>query len=54
MLVGCYKVDIYWTDHPEQARVTLITDWSARSEGVNVPQSYTVNLLEPPTTMTFT
>ena len=33
MFVGCYKVDIYWSDHPKQGRLVLVTDWSKRTTG---------------------
>ena len=48
MFVGCYKVDIYWSDHPKQGRLVLVTDWSKRTTGVELPPNYTVRFLAPP------
>lgn len=42
-LVGCNVNDpIYNTTHPDQGKITLTTDWTARTAGINIPASYTV------------
>ncbi|MCD7899845.1 MAG: FimB/Mfa2 family fimbrial subunit [Bacteroides sp.] len=42
-LSGCdVKDPIYNTDHPGKGKVTLTTDWSNRSEGIDIPSSYKV------------
>ena len=46
-LAGCdVKDPIYNTDHPENGKVTLATDWSARTAGIDIPASYTVTVGE--------
>ncbi|WP_294139323.1 hypothetical protein [uncultured Sanguibacteroides sp.] len=43
LLSGCdVKDPIYNTAHPEKGQITLTTDWSARTVGVDIPASYTV------------
>lgn len=44
-LTGCNVKDtIYDPIPPEQATITLTTDWSKRSEGIDIPGSYTIKL----------
>lgn len=46
-LAGCdVKDPIYNTDHPENGKITLTTDWSARTAGIDIPTSYTVAVNE--------
>lgn len=47
VLAGCYKVDIYWSTHPDTGKITLITDWSKRSPDADIPNPYNIQLLEP-------
>ena len=47
VLAGCYKVQIYWTNHPELGKITLITDWSKRSPDAAMPDPYQIHLLSP-------
>lgn len=47
VLAGCYKVDIFWTNHPETARIILTTDWSKRSPQAVMPDLYGIRLLSP-------
>lgn len=47
LLAGCYKVDIFWTNHPETARIILTTDWSKRSSDAEMPDQYGILLLSP-------
>ena len=47
MLTACdVKDPIYETDHPGQGKITLTTDWTNRTTGVEVPASYTVKVGE--------
>ena len=40
---GCNVKDtIYNTAHPEKGRVTLTTDWTQRTAGIEIPAGYTV------------
>lgn len=42
-LAGCDVEDpIYNTPHPDQGMVTLTTDWTNRTAGIDIPASYTV------------
>lgn len=47
LLAGCYKVKIYWTHHPDTARITLTTDWSERSANAAMPEQYSIRLVDP-------
>lgn len=43
LLSGCdVKDPIYNTAHPDEGQITLTTDWSARTAGIDIPASYTV------------
>lgn len=47
LLYACdVKDPIYETDHPGYGKITLTTDWSNRTSGVEVPASYTVKVGE--------
>ena len=42
-LAGCdVKDPIYNTPHPDHGTVTLTTDWTNRTAGIDIPASYTV------------
>lgn len=42
-LTGCNVEDpIHETPHPEHGKITLTTDWTTRSTGINIPSNYTV------------
>lgn len=43
LLAGCdVKAPIYDTPHPDRGQITLTTDWTQRTPGVDIPASYTV------------
>lgn len=42
-LTGCVKVTIQDAEHSNRGKLFLITDWSQRSEGVEIPERYTVD-----------
>lgn len=45
LLSGCdVKDPIYDTPHPQHGKITLTTDWTGRTEGINVPAGYTVQI----------
>lgn len=45
LLSACnVKDDIHETEHPEQGKITVTTDWTNRGEGIAVPGSYTVRV----------
>ena len=42
-LAGCdVKDPIYNTPHPGHGKITLTTDWTSRTAGIDIPASYTV------------
>lgn len=42
-MTGCDKKDDNFnTDHPDQGQITLTTDWTQRTAGIDIPASYTV------------
>lgn len=42
---SCSVMDpIYDTPHPNHGTVTLTTDWTARTEGIDIPSAYTVKI----------
>lgn len=43
-LTSCVKDELYDTPHPDHGKVTLTTDWSARGEGIAVPERWTMNI----------
>ena len=46
-LSGCdVKDPIYNTAHPDKGQITLTTDWTQRTTGVDIPASYTVSVDE--------
>lgn len=43
LLAGCdVKDPIYNTPHPDKGQITLTTDWTRRTAGVDIPANYTV------------
>lgn len=43
LLAGCdVKDPIYNTPHPDKGQITLTTDWTRRTTGVDIPANYTV------------
>lgn len=45
LLSSCdVKDPIYNTDHPDNGKITLTTDWSARGTGIDVPATYRVRM----------
>lgn len=51
LLTGCdIKDPIYETSHPEQGKITFMTDWSNIGEGLTAPGSYTIKVGEYSTT----
>ena len=54
MFVGSYKIDIYWSEYPEQGRAVLITDCPKHSSGVDIPPNYVIQVVDPPAKEVFT
>lgn len=47
LLSGCdVKDPIYNTAHPDEGQITLTTDWTERTAGIDIPASYTVAVNE--------
>lgn len=45
VLAGCdVKDPIYDTDHPDKGKITLTTNWTKRTAGADIPQSYTARV----------
>lgn len=42
ILSSCVKDDLYDTPHPQHGKITVTADWSARGEGVDVPEKWNV------------
>lgn len=43
-LASCVKDDLYDTPHPDSGRVTVNADWSARGDGIDVPETWNVSI----------
>ena len=43
-LTSCVKDELFDTPHPDHGKVTVTADWSARGEGIAVPDKWTVNI----------
>ena len=43
-LTSCVKDELFDTPHPDHGKVTVAADWSARGEGIAVPDKWTVNI----------
>lgn len=41
-LTSCVKDDLYDTPHPDHGKVAVTADWTARGEGIAVPEEWTV------------
>jgi hypothetical protein len=41
-LTSCVKDELFNTPHPDHGKVTVTADWSARGEGIAVPDKWTV------------
>lgn len=41
-LTSCVKDDLYDTPHPDHGKVAVTADWTARGEGIAVPEKWTV------------
>lgn len=52
LFTSCVKEDIYNTPHPQHGKITLVTDWSKRGDGIAIPQNYTVQVSAYATTLT--
>lgn len=53
LLTGCdIKDPIYDTPHPDYGKVTLTTDWTARTTGIDIPAAYIVTAGDYTATLT--
>lgn len=53
LFTGCdIKDPIYDTPHPDHGKVTLTTDWTARTTGIDIPAAYTVTAGDYTATLT--
>lgn len=43
-LTGCVKDELFDTPHPGKGRITVTADWSARGEGIAIPQSWNLSM----------
>lgn len=43
-LTSCVKDELFNTPHPDHGKVTVTADWTARGEGISVPEKWTVNI----------
>lgn len=43
-LTSCVKDELFNTPHPDHGKVTVSADWTARGEGISVPEKWTVNI----------
>ncbi|WP_455664479.1 FimB/Mfa2 family fimbrial subunit [Phocaeicola sp.] len=46
LLAACGAKDDSNTDHPDQGQITLTTDWTERTAGIDIPANYTVTVGE--------
>lgn len=46
ILQACTEDPVHETSHPDQAKITLQTDWSKRTDGIAIPPEYTVQVNE--------
>lgn len=42
LLSSCVKDTLYDTPHPDHGKITVTADWSARSEGIDIPATWTI------------
>ena len=45
-LTGCVKDELFDTPHPGKGSITVTADWSARGEGIAIPQSWNLSMGE--------
>lgn len=43
-LTGCVKDELFDTPHPGKGSITVTADWSARGEGIAIPQSWNLSM----------
>lgn len=43
-LTSCVKDKLFDTPHPDHGKVAVTADWTARGEGIAVPEKWTVNI----------
>lgn len=43
-LTSCVKDELFNTPHPDHGKVTVSADWTARGEGIAVPEKWMVNI----------
>ena len=43
-LTGCVKDELFDTPHPGKGRITVTADWSARGEGIAIPESWNLSM----------
>ena len=44
LLSSCVKDTLYDTPHPDHGKIAVTADWSARSEGIDIPATWTVTM----------
>ena len=44
LLSSCVKDTLYDTPHPDYGKIAVTADWSARSEGIDIPATWTVTM----------
>lgn len=43
-LTGCVKDELFDTPHPGKGSITVTADWSARGEGIAIPESWNLSM----------
>lgn len=43
-LTGCVKEELFDTPHPDKGSITVTADWSARGEGIAIPESWNLSM----------
>lgn len=43
-LTGCVKDELFDTPHPGKGHITVTADWSARGEGIAIPESWNLSM----------
>ena len=44
LLSSCVKDTLYDTPHPDNGKIAVTADWSARGEGIDIPATWTVTM----------
>lgn len=44
LLSSCVKDTLYDTPHPDHGKIAVTADWSARGEGIDIPDTWTVTM----------